>query len=116
MKNIIKFLIFIMYSTFIFFVPNNKLVVIFIIINLFLMILIRKHFKYVINNTFKILPFIIFTFIINCLIDNIINALWIGIKLIIVCNATIIYSSTTNVTRNSKYNTITMCSIKDIQN
>ena len=44
------------------------------------------------------MPFIIFTFIINCLLDDIMNAIWIGIKLLIVCNMTMIYSNTTTVT------------------
>lgn len=114
MKNIIKFLIFIIYTASIFFLPNNKLILIFSIINLLLMLIIRKKFKTIIISTFKIFPFIIFTFAINCLLDNIINAMWIGIKLIIVCNITIIYSNTTNVTRNSRNNTTNMYTIKNI--
>lgn len=114
MKNIIKFLIFIAYSTCIFFLPNNKLILIFLIINLFAMILTKTHIKNIIISTYKILPFILFTFVINCLLDNIVNAFWIGIKLIIVCNITFTYSNTTTVTRNSRNNKITMYSIKDI--
>lgn len=114
MKNVIKFLIFIAYSTCIFFLPNNKLILVFLIINLFAMILTKIHIKDIIRSTIKVLPFILFTFIINCLLDNFMNALWIGIKLIIVCNITITYSNTTSVTRNSRNSTIIMCSIKNI--
>ena len=39
----------------------------------------------------------LFTFLINCWLDTINNAIWIGIKLIIVCNITVIYSKTTSI-------------------
>ena len=108
MKNLIKFFMFIIYSTSIFFLPNNKIILIFILINLFVIILNIRHIKNIIRSTFRILPFIIFTFVINWILDNFINAFWIGVKLIIVCNVTITYSNNTNVTRNSSNNTITM--------
>lgn len=102
MKNLIKFLSFIIYSTCIFFLPNNKLIIVFIAINAIAMIFVRKNIKNIMINTMKILPFIIFTFVINCILDNYTNATWIGIKLIIVCNITFVYSSTTTVTRHSR--------------
>lgn len=116
MKNVIKFLIFLIYSSSIFFLPNNKLILIFIIINLFAIISLLniKSIKNIIVSTFKIFPFIIFTFVINCLLDNFINALWIGIKLIIVCNITITYSKTTNVIRSCRNYTTIMYSSKNI--
>lgn len=104
MKNLIKFLIFITYSTCIFFMPNNKIIIAFIIINAISMIITKKHVKNIIINTFKILPFILFTFIINCIMDEFVNATWIGIKLIVVCNITFVYSSTTSAVRNSRNN------------
>ena len=114
MKNVIKFLIFIVYSTCIFFLPNNKLILILFIINLFAMSLAKVHIKNIIRSTINVIPFILFTFIINCLIDNFMNALWVEIKLIIVCNITITYSSSTTVTRNSRNDTIIMYAIKNI--
>ncbi len=95
MKNLIKFLSFIFYSTSVFFFPNNIYTIFFLIINSILMIILRKNIRNIINKTFKIFPFILFTFVINCFMDDIINAFWIGGKLIIVCNATIIYAITT---------------------
>lgn len=97
MKDLMKFCIFIIYSTSIFFFPNNRIIFFFALINLIAMILLRKNLKKIIKGTLKILPFIIFTFVINCLLDEIINAIWIGSKLFIVCNMTMIYSSTTTV-------------------
>lgn len=113
MKNIIKFLSFILYSTCIFFFPNNKLILIFIISNIILTFINIKNIRKIISSTFKFFPFIIFTFIINCLLDDFINALWVGVKLIIVCNATIIYSQSTTVTRYCRNYPITMYSPKN---
>lgn len=98
MKETIKFLIFIIYCTSIFFFPNNELILAFVLINLLAIVFVRKRVKAIIIGTIKILPFIIFTFIINCFLDEIVNAIWIGIKLLIVCNITVTYSKTTTVT------------------
>lgn len=114
MKNVIKFLIFITYSTCIFFLPNNNLILVCFAINLFVMLLTKRYFKNTISRTFNILPYIIFTFFINLLIDNFTNALWIGIKLILVCNITITYSNTTSIIRSSRNNTNFMHTFKNI--
>ena len=97
MKNVIKFLLFIIYSTIIFFLPNNKFILLFIIFHLFIIFFYKIQFKKIITKSVHILPFIIFTFLINCILDNLSNALWMGIKLFIVCNITIIYSEITSV-------------------
>lgn len=97
MNNLIKFLAFLIYSTVIFFLPNSKTILIPICINLFAMIILRKKAKSIMSTTLKVLPFILFTFTINCWLDTYINAIWIGIKLLIVCNMTVIYSRTTSV-------------------
>ena len=60
--------------------------------------------KKVYAKSLKAVPFILFTFTINCILDTFYNALWIGLKLFIVCNITIIYSETTSIIRFSRYN------------
>lgn len=67
------------------------------ILNLFVIFLLRVDIKKVIKSTLNIFPFIVFTFLINCLLDDYINAIYIAIKLIVVCNITIIYSKTISV-------------------
>lgn len=114
MKNLISFIIFIVYDTLIFFLPNNEIILICILINLVLIIFTKISIKHLFNSILSVLPFIIFTFVINCFMDNFMSAIWIGIKLIIVCNITIIYSSTTSVIRSSRNNKIIMYSIKNI--
>lgn len=110
MKNVIRFIGFIIYSTTIFFLPNNRIILLFLILNLCILLVKKLSIKKVFNKSIKILPFIIFTFIINILLDDFYNALWIGIKLFIVCNITIIYSETTNITRFSRNNKNTLFS------
>ena len=104
MANVIKFLLFIAYSTSIFFLPNNNFLLVFVILNLLLILAKKIKIKKVIYKTIQVLPFIAFTFIINCILDNFYNALWIGIKLFLVCNITIIYSETTSIARNCRNN------------
>lgn len=104
MKNVIKLLLFVTYTTYIFFLPNNKFIMLFIIFNLFIMLINKVQPKKVMAKSMQVLPFIAFTFIINYILDNFYNALCIAIKLLIVCNITIIYSETTNVARHSRYN------------
>ena len=45
---------------------------------------------------------ILFTFIFNILLDNYINAIWMAVKLLLVCNATYIYSRTITVAQLAK--------------
>lgn len=97
MKNIFKFLLFISYSTITFFIPNNELILLFILINIIAMILTNTNVKKAIKNLISILPFILITVVINFLLGYRIEAIWIGIKLLIVCNITFIYSKTTTI-------------------
>lgn len=99
MKDVIKFLMFIVYSTSVFFFPNNEIILVFVFINIVTMFIKAKTMKKIVLRTFKIFPFILFTFVFNWWLDNITNALWIGAKLLIVCNATMIYSSTISTSR-----------------
>lgn len=97
MIDLICFLMFLIYSTVVFFFPNNGLILIFVIINLILIIFMRRFWKSILRRTLGLFPFILFTFVFNCFLDTFSNAIWIGIKLYIVCNITMIYSCTTSV-------------------
>lgn len=97
MNNLIKFLFFVIYATIVFFFPNNEIIVVFVLINLFVMIVNFRNFNNILYRTFRIFPFIFFTFIFNCLLDNFVNACLIGAKLLIVCNITVSYANTTSV-------------------
>ena len=96
MKNVIAFLIFIIYTTLIFFTPNNYIyIAIPTIINIIAMIAIKVNIKNAIKNIINLLPFILLTGIINAILENYIYAMYISIKLILVCNITYTYSKTT---------------------
>ncbi len=103
MKNVIKFLLFLIYATIIFLIPNNLLLICPFIINLLAFVILKvatktklqKIAKKAIKNLLKFFPFIFLTFIINCLLDTYINATWMALKLLLVCNITFIYSQTT---------------------
>lgn len=95
MKNVIAFLLFLLYATVIFLIPNNLFLLCPLVINLLLFILTKTNFKKAMRNLFKFLPFILFTFVINCWLDTYINASWMAFKLLLVCNITFIYSQTT---------------------
>lgn len=113
MKSIVRFLIFIAYSTSVFFVPNNYIIVSLVMINICTMLVARTHIRNIICNTLKILPFIILTFLFNWLLDDINNAVWIGVKLLIVCNMTMVYASTTSIMRSCRNYKNTVCTIKN---
>lgn len=113
MKNATKFLLFVTYATGIFFLPNNKFIMFFVIFNIFIMLINKVQSKKLMTKSMQVLPFIVFTFIINYMLDNFYNALWIGIKLFIVCNITIVYSETTNVARHSRDNKNNLLSAQD---
>lgn len=115
MKNIIKFLSFILYSTCTFFIPNSNAIFIFIFTNFLIVILCKMSIRKVIKSTLKIFPFILFTFVVNCLLEEITYSIWISIKLIIVCNITIIYSNTVTIVRSCRNNKIIMHAVKNIQ-
>lgn len=96
MKNVILFLTFIIYTTLIFFTPNNYIYVsIATVINITAIIVIKVNIKNALKNLLNLLPFIAITGIINCILENYIYAMYISIKLILVCNITYTYSRTT---------------------
>lgn len=50
-----------------------------------------------IENIVKLLPFILLTVLVNCLLSNYEYAILVAVKLVLVCNVTYIYSKTTTV-------------------
>lgn len=96
-----SFILFLIYITAIFFLPNGGYLLYFLAVNL--IFAATLSFKYVTTfvkiwqKTLGIVPFILFTMVFNWWLDSWMSAAWIGLKLLIVCNATMIYSSTTTV-------------------
>lgn len=97
MKNIIGFFCFILYATFIFFVNSNILLLVILVINILVMIMLKIKVVDAIRNIGNLLPFIVITVLINCILSNYEYAIIVAVKLILVCNVTYIYSKTTTV-------------------
>ena len=102
MKILVIFLLFVIYSTIIFFLPNTIYLLLLLLLNILIIIIFNVNFKTIFFKLIQLSPFIVFTFIINLILDNFNNAFWISFKLILVCSITIIYSEKTNIYRNYK--------------
>jgi len=97
MKNVITFLGFVIYASFIFFINSNLLLGMILLINILVMIICKIKPIDALQNIVKLLPFILLTVIINCILANYQYAFLVAIKLILVCNITFIYAKTTTV-------------------
>lgn len=100
MKNLILLLIFMSYTTSIFFISNWIALLCFVLINLMLIFAFELNLKRVLINLYKITPIIFITFIFNILFGYFEEAVLISIRLYIVCNITFIFTykmGTTNI-------------------
>lgn len=100
MKNLILLLIFMSYTTSIFFISNWIALLCFVLINLMLIFAFKLNFKRVFINLYKVTPIILITFIFNILFGYFEDAILISIRLYIVCNITFIFTykmGTTNI-------------------
>ena len=97
MKDMIKFLGFILYATFIFFIEINYLLFVVFVINMLMMIGLKIKVMGAIENVIKVLPFIALTVVVNAILSNYQYAILIAMKFMLVCNVTYIYAKTTTV-------------------
>ncbi len=98
MKNLIKFILFLIYTIGIFFIENYIILFLIASFNIILMIIIKINMKKAIKSLIKLLPFILFTAIINILFADLEFAILIGIRLILVCNLSYIFAKTISYT------------------
>ncbi len=97
MKNSVLFLSFILYATFIFFINNYVGLLIIFLLNVVAMMTFKVKVMGAIESIVKLLPFILLTVVINCLLANYQYAFMVAIKLTLVCQITYIYAKTTTV-------------------
>ena len=90
--NIIRFIFFLVYVILIFFVKSNIALIAALAIDVTLIIAYKINLKSLIDNLMKISIFVLITAIINAFVVNINYAITIGIKLILVCVMTHIFS------------------------
>ena len=91
MRNLIKFILFLICTIGVFFINSYIILASIAIFNLILMIIIKVNINNAINNLVKLLPFILFTFFINILFADLKFAMLIGVRLILVCNLSYIF-------------------------
>jgi len=94
MKNLIKFILFLMYTIGVFFVEDYISFGLIVLFNIGLMIVAKISLKKAFKNTIKILPFILFTIAINTIFADFKFSILIGIRLILIRNLTYIFSKT----------------------
>lgn len=97
MKNIIRFIAFIAYTILIFLLNDLKLLCYIFFLNFIMAILLKIELKRMFYNLKILLPFIIFTMLINIILANLYDGIMIGIKLIICYNITYIFSKTVTI-------------------
>ena len=95
MKNVLKIIAFIIYTVLLFLVKDKWLIFGAILFQIALTLICHISINQSIKTLIKLMPFILFTVLINLCVMETIEAILIGIKLIIVCNMTYIYGSTT---------------------
>lgn len=97
MKNIIKFITFITYTVSIFFINDLRLLVGLFLLNFIIAIILKTNIKRMFYNFRVLLPFIVFTVLINIFFDSLYDGVIIGIRIIICYNVTYIFSKTITV-------------------
>lgn len=92
MRNLIKFILFLIYSVGVFFIEDYIILALIVMFNIVLMIIANINLKSAFSNTIKLLPFILFTIAINTIFSDLKFSILIGIRLILIRNLTYIFS------------------------
>ena len=98
LKNIVKFILFLIYTISIFFIKNYILLTLILFINISLMLISKININKAIKNLIKLMPFILFTVVINIIFVDLKFAILIGVRLILVCNISYVFSKTISYT------------------
>lgn len=98
MKNAVKFILFLIYTISIFFIKNYILLTLILFINISLMIISKININKAIKSLIKLMPFILFTVVINIIFVDLKFAILIGVRLILVCNISYVFSKTISYT------------------
>ncbi len=96
MKNVIKIVLFLAYTISIFLIKHELFPIIVLGVNFILTMLLKVSIKEEIGNILGIIVFILFTTAMNVMFVNVKSGIMIGVKLILVCNITFIFSKVVN--------------------
>lgn len=92
---LIKFFLLLFASLAIFFLPNSPWLLIFFLIPIVIIAISRPNLQLAFRRFLAFLPFIFLTFFFNFWLDSPTSAIWLTVKLALVCLLTILYSLTT---------------------
>ncbi|MBE5820074.1 MAG: hypothetical protein E7310_04615 [Clostridiales bacterium] len=92
MKNLLKFLLFIIYTLVIFLTSKWEILLLELIINILVMLIVRVSVKGALKNLLNVSVFIVITAIANIFIVHFEYAFLIGARLVLVCNITYSFS------------------------
>ena len=98
MKNVLKTVIFIIYTISIFFINSIRILGILFIFDLILALILKLDYIKMLKYMKKVLLFIIFTMFINLIFDGLYIGIIIGIRMIICFIITYVFSKTITVT------------------
>lgn len=87
-----QMLAFLVYASSIFFINEYYLLGIIFLVNLFLMLILKIRLKKAFIFIVKLMPFILFTGVLNLILGGLQLGIIITIKLILVCNTTFVFS------------------------
>lgn len=94
MKNLIKFILFLIYTIGMFFIKDYIVLGLILLFNVSLMLALKINLKNALKNLIKLMPFILFTVAINLLFADLEFSILIGVRLILVCNFSYMFSKT----------------------
>lgn len=94
MKNLIKFILFLIYTIGIFFIKDYITLGLIAIFNIILILTLKINILNSIKNLVKLVPFILFTVAINILFAELKFAILMGVRLVLICNLTYTFSKT----------------------
>lgn len=97
MKNIVKFIIFIIFTVAVFFIEDLKIIGLIFLFNCIIAILLKIKLRDIFYNLKLFIPFIIFTAVINIVFSGLYEGILIGIRIIICYSITYIYSKTVTI-------------------
>lgn len=97
MKNILKFVLFLFYTIFLFLIKDVKILILAILLNFIVTFLLKINLRNIIYSTKTFLPFVVVTIFFNIFLASVQEGILIGIRIMICYHATYLFSQTMTV-------------------
>lgn len=96
MKTVIKFIAFFAYTICLFFIKDIRILACIFLFQIIFMLLCRVSVNGAIKTIWHLVPFILFTVLIDLCVMEVMDSILIGIRLIMICHITYIFGKTTS--------------------